>query len=293
MKSICFFSSYFNGAKIPDYIRVYLLELSKYFSRIIFITNDKEINEESLTFLTQNKIELFLVVNEGYDFGMWHKALAKYDVSGYDRLGLINDSCILFGKLDTFFKWLDKEKPDYSGLTDSYQIEYHIQSYFLIINKETIPFVIDYFRQNGIIAELSEVIRVYEVGLSQYLVKMGKNLKAMYHFTKETDSNNNAIVWAMPLIKEGFPMVKKKIISREYKYKYWRSLVARGHDPFPEHYIKLIAKKINNPEIGKMFTEVRSKKGFLGEVSFTTISLLAILSRIRRKQFYGINNYPR
>ena len=40
--------------------------------------------------------------NEGFDFGLWYHAFLKYNVDLYDKIALVNDSCILFKSLDDF-----------------------------------------------------------------------------------------------------------------------------------------------------------------------------------------------
>src|ERR1035438_10245432 len=108
MKSICFFSSYFRDEKIPYYIKFYLEELTKHFSEVILLTNEKKILERDIHYLQKTNIKLKFVANEGYDFGMWYKAMKQFDILAYDRVGLINDSCVLFKKLDEPFDWINK-----------------------------------------------------------------------------------------------------------------------------------------------------------------------------------------
>ena len=272
MKSVCFFSSYFTGNKIPIYIKFYLQELSRHFTEIIFITNEKVLDGESVELLDAHKIQLLTVTNEGYDFGMWYKALKKYNISGYDRVGLINDSCILFGKLDPFFEWLSKEDIDFAGFTDSYLLNYHIQSYFLVIDKNAIPFVLNYFTENGLITENDRVIKTYEIGLSQYIVNSGLQLKAMYP-VPEKGEYNYALDSAKELIHKGFPLIKKKIIARSYVREKWWSMVVKGFDPFPSHYIKLIKNKYTVP-VG-MFEELTGKSLWF-TFKFNIISVLSM-----------------
>jgi lipopolysaccharide biosynthesis protein len=281
MRSICFFSSYYTQPNLPVYVKFYLEELTKHFSETVFITSQKEMLPQDKAFLEEKKIRLIQTANEGYDFGMWYKGMKEYNINDYDRVGLVNDSCILFGKLDTFFQWLDKENPDYCGFTDSYLMDYHIQSYFLVVNKRAIPFVLEYFNRNGIVKELSEVIKTYEVGLSKYFIDKDLKLKAFYNIPNKGEYNY-ALMGADGLIKLGFPMIKKKIISRGYVAERWRSMVALGFNPFPSHYIKEIKKKQTIP--ANLFDAVMKSKGVLGELKFYAVSLLAVLSRARRKK---------
>ncbi len=103
MKSLCFFCSYFEGNSLPYFVKCYLQELNNHFNQIVLVTNEKDLSKETLHFLQENTIEIMSVKNEGFDFGMWLKAFKNYNIAGFERIGLINDSCILFSKLDHVF----------------------------------------------------------------------------------------------------------------------------------------------------------------------------------------------
>jgi len=272
------------GSKIPIYVKFYLQELNKHFTEIVFVTNEKELDKDSIEFLNNNTIQLTLVTNEGYDFGMWYKALSKHNLSGYDRIGLVNDSCVLFGKLDPFFEWLNKENVDLAGFTDSYLLNYHIQSYFLVINKKAILLISEYFTKSGLITENDDVIKTYEIGLSQYLLNSGLQIKAMYPIP-EQGQNNYALEGAKELIHKGFPLIKKKIIARSYVRERWWSMVVNGFDAFPSHYLKLIKNTYTIP-IG-MFEELSADKSLWFTFKFNIISILSMAWGIlgnKRKQ---------
>lgn len=272
MRSVCIFSSFFLGPDMPQYVRIYLIELKRQFSEVIFIAN--QITLHDIEFLNKNKIQFIKTENEGYDFGMWYKALLTIDVSNYNRIGLVNDSCILFGSLDNYFQWLEKENPDFAGFTDSYLLGYHIQSYFIVINKKAISCALEYFMKNGIRSDIDEVIKTYEVGLSKYLADAGMNCRAKYN-VPEKGEYNYALLQAKSLIKQGFPLIKKKIITRQYTSERWWSFVVVGFDPFPSHYIKLIKEKWEVPDY--MFKELIINQGFFARMKFNLISLMAMI----------------
>lgn len=284
MKSICFFSSFFNTPAIPYYVQYYLIELKKHFSEIIFITNEKQLSPDAEQFLSNANIELMKVKNEGFDFGMWYKAFQSYDVSTYDRVGLINDSSILFRNLDDFFDWTVREPLDYCGIIDCNLHSYHVQSYFVIINKRAIPLVKDYFGKNGIITDFKQVIMVYEIGLSAYMVKAGMNVKGYFSF-KEANVGNPSWMKAKELIRNGFPLVKKKIIARNYGESDYKGIVAAGFDPYPSHYFKLIKKVIGRDETNKIFAGITQSKGFWGEIKFHTICIIARIYGASRRSY--------
>lgn len=277
LKSICFFSSYYITPDFPNYIKFYLSELKRHFSEVVFLTNEKNISPNDIQFLSSNDIPYKLYKNEGFDFGMWYKAFLEYDITKYDRIGLVNDSCILFNKLDFYFDWLDEQAIDYSGFTDCNLIKYHIQSYFIVINQRAIPHIMKYFEANGIISDFTQLIKTYEVGLCSYLINAGMNLAAYYSFKAMPGIGNPSWMYAKSLIKEGYPLIKKKIIIRYYGIADWRSLIANGFDPYPSHYIKLIKKIV--PDIDSLLTGLPIQKTFKEEVKFLMIA--------RASQIYG------
>jgi lipopolysaccharide biosynthesis protein len=242
MRSICFFSSYFIKPDLPYYIRCYLLEIRRHFNEIVFITNDKILSEQDEQFLLKNNIELMLVDNEGYDFGMWYKAFNKFPVHEYERIGLINDSCILFKELNDVFHIIDGNNWDYCGILDSIEIAYHLQSYFIIINRAAISIVRDYFKENGIIKDFDRAILKYEVGLSQHLLQKNFKLGTVYSCKINSTTHNPSFFSIKELSQVGLPLIKKKILFGNYRKQDYLYLKERDFVFNPQLYIELILR---------------------------------------------------
>ena len=268
LKSICFFSSYYTGENIPKYVRFYLSELSRHFTEVLFLTNEKVLSADDLQFLSSHNISYRLYKNEGYDFGMWYKAFRECDIMKYDRVGLINDSSILFNKLDFYFDWLKKGEMDYCGMTDCKLITYHIQSYFIIINKKAIPLVLEYFKQHGIIADIKLLIRTYEIGLNTYLIQAGMKGAAYYSFKDDVSVLNPSLMKAKELIKKGAPLIKKRILTRLYGDASLRYMIGAGFDANPRNYIRLINKTRPEGNIYKLSSDIVVNWGWRKEVQF-------------------------
>ena len=244
MKSICFYSSYFTQDYIPYYVKYYIEELEKHFSKIIFLTNEKQLQESELVYLKNKNITLKFVSNEGFDFGMWYKAFKEYKPLDYDRVGLINDSCVLFKPLTEVFNWINGNPFDYCGLVSSKSVYLHVQSYFIIINKNAIKPVYDYFMQHGLINDYKKVIFTYEIGLSAYLRKQGLKVAAMFTSKKDIAAQNPSFLVIEEFIEGGMPMIKKKIIFRSYRKGEYLSMLRMNFKLDPNVYIKLI-KEVN------------------------------------------------
>jgi lipopolysaccharide biosynthesis protein len=242
MRSICFFSSYSTQEAITYYIKFYLEELLNHFSEVVFITNERPIDESDINYLQSKKIPLMLVKNEGYDFGMWFKGFMAYPMEAYDRVGLVNDSAILFKPLDATFEWVNKNDLDFCGLIDSLDIQYHLQSYFLIINKKAIIPTFNYFKRTGLVNGYNEVIKAYEIGLSAHLISEGFKIGAMYNRRHSFPSANPSFFMLTELINDGIPLIKKKILFNTYTLRNLLTWYRMDFKVNPNYYIQTIKK---------------------------------------------------
>ncbi len=240
MKSICLFSSYFNKPGIPYYVRFYLETIAPFFSETLFITNDKELDEDSLYFLNINNINILKVKNEGWDFGMWYKAITQLDTNQYQQIAFVNDSCVLFKKPTQFFQWLNQSNADVCAITDSNAIHYHLQSYFLVFNHKAIPEVVAYFNKHQLLKDVSEVIETYEVGLCKTLADKGFKLEACYSSKHYSGEFSPAFYFAEKLLKDGMPMIKKKILFQSYRKPELFTLARMNFNINADYYIHLI-----------------------------------------------------
>lgn len=222
---VCLFSSYSEKDTIDNYIKIYLDELKLYFDSVIFITNNKNLNNQELLYLSESNIEIKIVDNEGYDFGMWYKALQDIDIMSCEQIAFVNDSCILFNSLNGFFESMNSSDADYYGITDSNQISYHIQSYFIVARgSKCINSIFEYYKSNGIIKTgdvRQGVINVYEVGLSKYLIDNGFRLGSMFNCKNFYNSLhiNISIMNSIDIINKGCPMIKKKLVFNTFTKK--------------------------------------------------------------------------
>jgi lipopolysaccharide biosynthesis protein len=217
MKSICLFSSYFQGEALPYYVRFYLENLCPHFTQIVFLNNRKELNKESKAFLQNKSITTMMVDNEGYDFGMWYKAFKAIDTSAYERVALVNDSCILFKSLDEDFAKINASMADCIGMVISDRYSTHLQSFFLVYNQSLIQTVRDYFFEKGIINDYRTVIQTYEIGLCKFLLEKGYTVESLYNNSERAFAKNPSFALVTKLIGEGIPLIKKKIIYRNYR----------------------------------------------------------------------------
>jgi rhamnosyltransferase len=156
-----------------------------------------------------------------YDFGMWFRILKNLDTSNIENITLVNDSMILLNPnklLKILNEYNDKKM---WGFTDSDEINYHIQSYFLVFNLETISllkqFVDNSNIHNDINLDKMDIVQKYEIGISQFIISNNISITPLYKINdvlevnsicESIGENSSYRLWDRLLILE-MPLVKK------------------------------------------------------------------------------------
>ncbi|CAN5238331.1 hypothetical protein BH23BAC2_BH23BAC2_17340 [soil metagenome] len=243
MKSLCFFISYTESNHIVDL--PFIKELNRHFDEVVVITNVP---------MDNNDYKHMVLPNMGYDFGFLYRAIEATDLSGVSVLGFINNSNILLSdrNLDGFFAWSKSNNSNFIGITDSHEAprgikpnkSYHIQSHFLVFKNDAINLLGDFFKEinfKKLFAIKNQkklrkaIIKQCEIGLSQYMIKKGqgpvswfKAEKMNSRYNRPVQTNMHVMLWE-ELIKEDYPLIKKKIVTGDWdniipnssnKYKY-------------------------------------------------------------------------
>jgi glycosyltransferase involved in cell wall biosynthesis len=179
---------------------------------------------------------IFVRQNNGYDFAAWAHVLRLCpELIDADILYLLNDS--IFGPTnDAAFKdLLDRirnSRADFIGLTESFEICWHLQSYFLALKSRALSSVA--FRDfiEGIVcySNKDNVITSYEVRFASIMKNAGFNCEALF---QNIDGRNPTIFHWRHLLEAGFPFLKVSLPDANVSDDVadWRQvLVAQGYD---------------------------------------------------------------
>lgn len=176
-----------NGVVPLDLLEM-IVALNKKANQIIFVSTN--INKES-TLLIEQLCELVVRENFGYDFWSYKIGIEKVkNKKSLDSILLINSSVIYFNsdKLVNRFFENSPESPALHGLTESYQIEHHVQSFWVefcsnqLINSKAFDI---WWSEMLPISEQLEVIKKYEIGMSKYFKNIGVKLESLYKRSPE------------------------------------------------------------------------------------------------------------
>ncbi len=188
VKNITIFAHYDKQEIVDDYVLIYLRNLKQFCDKIIFVSDGNLSNQEQQK-LIPIVSDIVAKKHGEYDFGSWKigfnllKEKYPQEFLNADKLILANDSCYMVGKFNSVFNQIDKmSEVDCFGITDSGEIFYHLQSYFLILRKTIfLEEFFDNFLQNVQKQELKKnIIKDYEIGFSRLMVQNNKKIHAVF-----------------------------------------------------------------------------------------------------------------
>ncbi|WP_245637383.1 rhamnan synthesis F family protein [Actinomyces vulturis] len=158
--------------------------------------------------------------NLGYDFGSWSTALGLIPaIRRSDIVLLTNDSMLgPFDDIGHLIDWICEPGPDIRGLTTSYQMARHLQSYFVAFRGGILddrPWR-DFFNAIRVLPTKEDVVLAYEMGLTRRAIAEG------YSFDEWITGPDLGYMYANPttdgwqkLLDAGVPMVKKMLFTHE------------------------------------------------------------------------------
>lgn len=214
MKTKVLYASYVKGNNIPYYVRYALKALSALNISVVYLTNQRDLDEESIDFLNAKKIELFLSENKGFDFGMWSrylKSISLEEKKSWDRLCLINDSVIYYkNQFGSFFSKAENLSADMISLTCSEELSFHLQSFFLYLKPSAMTVLYAHLEEAAESDSFYEVVRNMEIGLSSRMLKCGLKLESLFK------TSRNVLFSYDELIKEKAGFIKRKLLERRF-----------------------------------------------------------------------------
>ena len=220
-KYVCVFVGFDSESKLHEYVLYYLKELKKYFD-IYFITTAENMQKDRGAIYKLQKLCKAIIVrkNEGYDFGSWKLGIERYysEIKDYDGLLLANDS--VYGPLfdlKAFIKKFERSQADIFGMTDSNEIGYHLQSYFVMYKKQVInDEVFKRFWANVSIQGCKwDVIKKYEIGFSHQLIHCGGyKLDAYCDMGNYPVSNYMHTNWRELVTVKSCPFIKVELVKK-------------------------------------------------------------------------------
>ena len=163
-----------------------------------------------------DRITILRKPNVGYDFGSWSIGLLTFpEISKADEILLLNDSNSgPFGTISELLEKMNNSPYDITGITDSLQHRYHIQSFMMhfknnsLNHKAMVTFWQNIRSQN----DKFDVVLAYELGLTSRAQGNGLLVGAIYPWNLLVDYWENASIKAWQrLLDLGYPFIKREV----------------------------------------------------------------------------------
>jgi len=176
--------------------------------------------------------------NRGYDFAAWaHVLKVAPELWRAGTLFLVNDSVIgplSQTRLDDLLHRVTESPADVVGATDNFEIQWHLQSYFLAFKPRSLASEVlrAFFDRVRNLPDKQAVILTYEVPLTRLLTSAELVCAPAY---PSRDGMNQTVVHWRALIGDGFPFVKTVVLrglNPHWDIAGWReTLASTGFDP--------------------------------------------------------------
>lgn len=231
-KKICLFATYHSADDLPTDTQHYLRQL--YFCGWevhLALSGKTRISKNIQDFCHQYAITPHLRPNQGFDFGAWQDLIIKNITNHADYILLTNDS--VFGPiypLQPIFQKMFSRHVDVWGMIESYEINWHFQSWFLCFHHSVFfnPKIQELFSQPFQQMGKNEIIQQGELKLGKILQDIPEiTRRAAWSstqfrpFRNKKNINPMHLDWYTVLRSGNVPFIKKELIRNNHFGIFW------------------------------------------------------------------------
>jgi rhamnosyltransferase len=242
-RSLCIVASYDAKSQVQKYVYHLLEKLrDELDAHVVFVTTSETLSNEDTESLSGMGVSVIHRDNEGYDFKSYFCGLQYFreDLSDFDNIFHVNDS--VYGPFNSLRSIVDRMGGsgfDVWGMTDSWMINYHVQSYFVCFSKVAIDCLVSFWDEYSFKSDYKDVINQGEVGMSQHFLNQGLTVGAAFpverylapYINDVQNDLTNAKACAKGMTKIRWYSLGHRAITCDPSFYLWRPFV-RGGYPF-------------------------------------------------------------
>lgn len=240
-KRACLFSTFDRESRIDAYVFYYLRALRDAGISVILISSNSDLSDRDLEAAKQICEAIILRENIGLDFAGW--AIGIRQLSGILRakeIIIANDS--VYGPLypiASMFDGMARIPCDAWGVTQNFEVDWHVQSYFLVFREKAIrsPAFLEFWKSVRALKKKEDVINRYEIPLAKFFRDRGV---MVYQYVNvlmgEYLSGNPTLVhWDRIILEGRSPFIKRELLRdnpRKVDISRWPDILSSvGYDP--------------------------------------------------------------
>ncbi len=207
---ICLLAGYDKKNVVQDYV-VYLARKLSKISDVYYFA-DAKMPETELKKLKNYTKYAASTPHKGYDFVSWQilmNHIGWEKIMTYDEMIICNDS--VYGpmrNMEDIFDYMSLRDYDFWGLTENYNSNYHLDSYFMVFRQDVLKHPKFHEFWNNIIPSPNR--KTYESVLTPYLTELGFNGNSYIKNYKKEDQ----LAYPVQLLKfNRMPFIRIKSLS--------------------------------------------------------------------------------
>lgn len=254
-KNAAIFAAFSEDGIVPEYVIDYLKKLKKIAPNIIYVT-DNPIKRGEIKKLTPYITHLTAYRHGEYDWGSYKRGLQTLQKNdSFDKLILANDSTLpLAASFHPILEKMEQDNANLYGITANTDGTYHLQSYFLVLNRNAwqSPAFNSYLNAVRKEKDGLTVAYRYEVPFTQYMEKNGFKSAAYIPYGSLSHLPlNDKNCYPLTLIKDyNAPFLKMRTFTTRLNVQEPRRLVfnwLKKNKPAAYEMLLKHLKKINSP----------------------------------------------
>lgn len=241
---IILYASYQTGETLPGYVRFALKHLAETDFTVVLLTNKRPLSAETMSFLEDNGIKLYLTENHGFDFGMWRRFLKDVangrnnlvKFNSITRLLLVNDSIVYFqNNFADFIRRAEASTADVVSLTQNDEVRPHLQSFFLYLKQEALGAFYLHLLETPEQETFYDVVHRLEIGMANVFDEAEIKTASLFN-------THLPAMFAYPeLIAQGGGFIKRKLLQRRFDFKEKVHFIRHGaYKALNEDYHKMV-----------------------------------------------------
>lgn len=238
-RMLCFFAHFSDSGDVDNYVVNLVGSIASAGCDVIFVSAAGKAVLESKNWEKLRELVRGVVVrdNYGYDFGSWKTGLdiCRNWRFEYEHIVFANDSVYgPFSSLGKVFDRVESSRLDVWSLTDSYEREYHLQSYFWGLSHKALTdgFFCDFWDRGFVfVSDRNKVIKAYELAIYrkavfQYGLLAGALFSIQDVYEDYCKSGGGGVLERINptldlsyelLSSWGYPFIKRELLQRNPK----------------------------------------------------------------------------
>ena len=225
-KILVVMAGFFRGSRIPAVTQVWIESLAEHSHRLVLVFDNHPPDEVPEQW-ADSEIDAIFERHGEYDFGSYKRGLRHARAQGWldeaTHVLLCNDSVLgPLNDLGQVFQSVCGAPDHVYGLTFSYQIRPHLQSFFLMIGRDVFlnPRITSFFEDVKPLSSRFAVIEAYEIGFSALLLDEGFQLRSFVPVEHCVDPRNgelmgNPMAYPVTMVHFGAPVVKIRALREQ------------------------------------------------------------------------------